>query len=104
MSRSYSEAFLLELHRANPNRIGTKLAHACVNANLPAKYVAVAMGVTRMTIYSWFRGKPLRFKNELLAERLIECIEEDTAKEHLPAKNNFGAKAYLDLFMRRLAM
>ena len=104
MSRSYSEAFLLELHRANPNRIGTKLAHACVKANLPAKYVANAMGVTRMTIYSWFRGKPLRFKNELLAERLIECIEEDTAKEHLPAKNNLGAKAYLDLFMRRLAM
>jgi len=57
-----------------------------------------------MTIYSWFRGKPLRFKNELLAERLIKCIEEDTAKEHLPAKNNLGAKAYLDLFMRRLAM
>jgi hypothetical protein len=57
-----------------------------------------------MTIYSWFRGKPLRFKNQLLAERLIECIEEDTAKENLPARNNLAAKAYLDLFMRKIAM
>ena len=101
MSRSYSEAFLLELHKANPNRIGTQLAHACVNANLPAKYVATAMGVSRMTIYSWFRGKPLRFKNQLLAEKLIECIDEDTKREMLPVKNNLGAKAYLDLFIRK---
>lgn len=102
MSRPYSDAFLIALHKANPNRTGTQLALACVAANLPAKYVADAMGVTRMTVYSWFRGKPLRFKNQLLAEKLIDSIEADTTNELLPAKNNLAAKAYLDLFARKL--
>ena len=37
MSRTYSEAFLIELYKANPNRAGTALALACVKANLPTK-------------------------------------------------------------------
>ena len=47
MPRTYSEPFLIELHKANPNRAGTALALACVKANLPAKYVAEALEVTR---------------------------------------------------------
>lgn len=101
MSRSYSDSFLIGLHKSDPKRIGTQLALACVKANLPAKYVAEAMDVTRMSIYSWFRGKPIRFKNQLRAEKLIEIIEDDMTKGDLPAKNTLAAKAYLDLFARR---
>ena len=96
MSRTYSEAFLIELHKANPHRAGIALALACVNANLPAKYVASALEVTRMTIFSWFRGKPLRHKNLIKVETLTDLIESDTAKGVLPARNTASAKTYLE--------
>jgi hypothetical protein len=101
MSRTYSEAFLIELHKANPNRAGTALALACVKANLPAKYVAVALEVTRMTVFSWFRGKPIRHKNLLKVETFTDLVESDTAKGILPARNTAAAKAYIEEMIGR---
>lgn len=101
MSRPYSEPFLLELYRANPNKAGIALALACVKANLPAKYVAEALEVTRMTVFSWFRGKPIRHSNMLKVETLTDLIESDTAKGVLPAKNTAAAKAYIEEMIGR---
>jgi hypothetical protein len=101
MSRTYSEAFLIELHKGNPNRAGTALALACVKANLPAKYVAVALDVTRMTVFSWFRGKPIRHKNLLRVETFTDLVESDTAKGLLPAKTTAAAKAYIEEMIGR---
>jgi hypothetical protein len=101
MSRTYSEAFLIELHKGNPNRAGTALALACVKANLPAKYVAVALEVTRMTVFSWFRGKPIRHKNLLRVETFTDLVESDTAKGILPAKNTAAAKTYIEEMIGR---
>jgi hypothetical protein len=58
--------------------------------------VAVALNVTRMTLYSWFRGKPIRFKNQQLVEVFTDLVESDTAKGLLPAKTTSHAKAYLE--------
>lgn len=101
MPRTYSEAFLIELNKANPNRAGTALALACVKANIPTKYVAQALEVSRMTVFSWFRGKPLRHKNLLKVEVLTDLIESDTAKGLLPAKNTAAAKAYIEEMIGR---
>jgi hypothetical protein len=101
MPRTYSEAFLIELHKADPNRVGTALALACVKANLPAKYVAKALEVTRMTVFSWFRGKPIRHKNMLKVETFTDLVESDTAKGILPAKNTAAAKAYIEEMIGR---
>lgn len=96
MPRTYSEEFLLEMYRADPNKTGVALAHACVKANLPAKYVAQALEVSRMTIYSWFRGKPIRDKNRQVAEVFTDLVEGDILKGLLPAKNLIDAKRYLE--------
>ena len=101
MSRTYSEAFLIELHKANPHRAGTALALACVKANLPAKYVAVALDVTRMTVFSWFRGKPIRHKNLLKVETFTDLVESDTAKGMLPARTTAAAKTYIEEMIGR---
>jgi hypothetical protein len=101
MSRPYSEAFLLELHRANPNKAGIALALACVKANLPAKYVAEALEVTRMTVFSWFRGKPIRHNNLMKIETFTDLVESDTAKGILPAKNTAAARAYIEEMIGR---
>jgi hypothetical protein len=49
-----------------------------------------------MTLYSWFRGKPIRFKNQQLVEVFTDLVESDTAKGILPAKTTTHAKAYLE--------
>jgi hypothetical protein len=101
MPRTYSKQFITELEKANPNRAGIALARACVKGNLPAKYVAYALDVTRMTVFSWFRGAPIRHKNLLKIEAVTDLIESDTAKGILPATNNAAAKAYLEEMVGR---
>ena len=96
MSRTYSQELVEAVSKLNPNYPGVALAKACINANLPSKYVAVALKVTRMTLHSWFRGKPIRYKNQQLVEVFTDLVESDTAKGLLPAKNTAHAKAYLE--------
>lgn len=96
MPRTYSKQFVEGLENANPQRAGIALAQACVKGNLPAKYVAYALEVTRMTVFSWFRGAHIRHKNLLKIEAMTELIESDTAKGILPAANTAAAKAYLE--------
>lgn len=96
MSRPYSSTFISELKQSDPDIPGIALGLACVNANLPAKYVAIALGVSRMTVFSWFRGKPIRIKNLHKVEVFTDLVESDTAKGILPAKTKAEAKAYLE--------
>jgi hypothetical protein len=54
-----------------------------------------------MTVFSWFRGKPLRHKNLIKVETLTDLIESDTAKGILPAKGTLAAKTYLEEMVGR---
>ena len=56
MPKKYSQSFLIELGKADNERLGVKLAKACVRADLPIIEVAKVFGVSRMTIHTWFRG------------------------------------------------
>lgn len=101
MSRSYSDKFIIELKRADPDNPGIALGLACVNANLPAKYVADALGVTRMTVFSWFRGTRIRIKTLQRVEVFTDLVESDTAKGRLPARTKADARAYLEEMIGR---
>ena len=54
-----------------------------------------------MTVFSWFRGKPIRHKNMLKVETFTDLVESDTAKGILPAKNTAAAKAYIEEMIGR---
>jgi hypothetical protein len=96
MSRCYSDDLIKIVKDSDPNKAGTALALACINGNLPAIYVSVALRVTRMSIHSWFRGRPIREKNRQLVEVFTDLVESDTAKGILPAKTKVEAKKYLE--------
>jgi transcriptional regulator with XRE-family HTH domain len=97
MSRPYSTKFLSGLEEADDTyRVGYRMAKLCVAANLPAKYVAKALGVSRATVHNWFRGAVLRGKNEDIALAFIRLVEKDLGAEVLPAKSVKGAKAYIE--------
>jgi hypothetical protein len=97
MSRPYSTKFLSGLEEADDTyRIGYKMAKICVAANLPAKYVAEALEVSRATVHNWFRGAVLRGKNEDMALAFIRLVQKDMEAGALPAKSVKEAKAYIE--------
>lgn len=97
MSRPYSKKFIEELRSADgTHRIGIQLGRVCVSANLPAKYVAKAVGVSRATVHNWFRGAILRGKNEDIALAFIRLVQKDMDEQILPAKSVKEAKAYVE--------
>ena len=95
MSRPYSQKFIDEVMNSDTRRVGVELAQHCVKANIPAKYVAVALGVSRATVHNWFRGNILRGKNEDMALAFIRLVKQDIDAGLLPAKSIKDAKAYI---------
>ena len=57
MAKGYSSLTIQEIQQANPTLLGVKLAKICVDRNIPVSDVAEFFGVSRVTVYSWFRGK-----------------------------------------------
>lgn len=95
MVAKYSAKLIETVQNATTYRLGLDLAATCINANLPASYVADALDVTRASIHSWFRGGEIRFSRREKIETFIRLVEEDTQKGLLPAKNLRDARAYL---------
>lgn len=96
MSRPYSDQFRLSLHKKNPKNIGVRLAKLCVRTNLPSQYVAKIFGVSRMTIYSWFRGGQANHKNITRIKYFIELVEQDLKSGVFRPGNKEAAKTYLN--------
>lgn len=95
MPRSYDHKFLLDLQKADPNRLGVKLGRICVEANLPAAYVAKVLETSRTTVYSWFRGQGIREERRSKVETFIDLVEKDMKDGILPAASIIDAKLYL---------
>lgn len=96
MSRSYSHRFLLALQQADGDRLGVRLGRLCVEANLPASYVAKALETSRISLYNWFRGKGIREDKRKIIEVFIDLVQQDMKAKILPAKNIIEAKFYIE--------
>lgn len=95
MARTYSIRFLLDLKNADPSLLGVQLGRLCVEANLPAVYVAKILDVSRNSIYGWFRGKPMHESKRKVVNAFISLVEQDMANGILPARSMKSARAYL---------
>lgn len=95
MPRPYDYKFLLDLQKADPTRLGVRLGRVCVEANLPAAYVAKVLGTSRTTVYAWFRGQGIREGKRLRVETFIDIVEKDITDGLLPARTIINAKLYL---------
>lgn len=95
MARPYGLELLQALDNEMDGRLGTELARVCVRANLPTQHLASVFGVSRMTIHSWFRGKPIRSARHGAIESFMNKVEDDIKTGILPAINLKKAKVYL---------
>lgn len=81
-------------HRTARDGIGTVLAKKCIAANLPSTIVARLLGVSRQSLYMWFRGAGIQPERLPLVEALIKIIESDMAAGVLPLKDYKSSKEY----------
>jgi hypothetical protein len=96
MPRPLSQSFLLNLYGTDTDELGILFAKQCVQAKLPSAYVAKAIGVSRLTIHNWFRGKRMRDKYIPIVQAFMKLVSEDTEKGLLPVKDAYGARLYID--------
>ena len=96
MPKSYSPEYVKMLNAVvMADNLGIVLAKACVKANLPLKLVAKVLGVSRMTVHTWFRGGDIQTGRKPLVITFLKVIEEDTAKGVLPLADFKSAKEYV---------
>ena len=95
MARSYGHKFLLELSQNDNTLLGVQLARLCVDANLPAAYVARALQVSPMTMYKWFRGGGVRENKRKTIEVFMDLVRQDMQHGLLPVANAASAKEYI---------
>lgn len=53
----YSTLTAREIREANQSLLGVKLGMICLARDIPVTDVAEFFGTSRVTVYSWFRGK-----------------------------------------------
>lgn len=95
MPPAYSSDFVNAVQTAPVRGLGQELALACIDANLPAAYVAQVLGVTRMTLHTWFRGGEIRQKRHWKIDVFMKLVKEDMSRGILPAKTLREARSYL---------
>jgi DNA-binding transcriptional regulator YiaG len=56
MPNGYSIATAHAINHANPKLLGVQLGRACLKNNISVTDVSNFFGVTRTTVYNWFKG------------------------------------------------
>jgi hypothetical protein len=74
MARGYSSLFIQAVNDANPNLIGVKLAKICIKKDIPVVDVANYFKISRMSVYSWFRGE--RHVGDRHIDKMNKLIEK----------------------------
>ena len=54
--RGYDTQFLKRVSMAALNAPVQRLVDICIKRDIPISHVAVKLGVTRATVYNWFKG------------------------------------------------
>ena len=94
MGRGYSEALLIAVYAEGNDSLGAELCKLCVKANLRMIHVAKSLHVTRMTLYSWLRGRPIRVSNKTRVEAFMEEVKKDMESNILPVCSAPDSLAY----------
>jgi predicted transcriptional regulator len=74
MAVGYSSLMVTEINNANQLLLGVKLGRACVARDIPVTDVAKFLGTSRVTVYSWFRGKVE--VSDKYASRVQELVDQ----------------------------
>ena len=75
MPKGYSISMAEGIKAADQKLIGVQLGRVCINKDIPVSDVADFFKVSRMTVYSWFRGKAVvSGKHAAKMQKLVDKI------------------------------
>ena len=80
-TRGYSSRLIETNKNAPKDHPGVMLGRFCIAQDIPVADAAQFFGVSRMTIYKWFKGKEMPRKKHI--EKIEEVIAKLKAKVHL---------------------
>lgn len=88
MKRNYYDEAVEIIMAAPEKSPGVELAKLCVAKDYGVAEVAEYLGVTRMTVYSWFYGQRVpKYQNLAKVTSLIEKLRSMIAEESPPNDN-----------------
>ena len=61
MTYGYSQSLVHANKKASVKSLGVALGRVCIRKNISVSKIADDFGVTRMTIYNWFKGDSVPF-------------------------------------------
>ena len=91
----YTEKYLRAASEFNDKRLGVQFGKLCIQANLPPSMIAKALHVSRMSVYNWFKGNPLRGKNISKIERAIDIRKTFRASYFTRSNCSTSERIYL---------
>ena len=77
MSTGYASGFINEVKASDKSKIGVQLGKVCIKRDIPVTDIAQFFDVSRVTVYSWFRGKsnvPDRHQEKM--QKLIDKLDQ----------------------------
>ena len=78
MSYGYSTRLVDLNKKADDRMLGVRLGRVCIENDVPVLSVAMALGVSRQTVYNWFCGITVpRAKQAVDIERIIQSYSEE---------------------------
>lgn len=75
MSKGYSLRVAKYLEQGDPENIGVQLGRYCLKHDISSSQIAAQLGVTKMTIYNWFSGRPVRKPDHIAAIKALLGLE-----------------------------
>ena len=79
MSYGYSQSLVRANKAASVRHLGVALGRVCIGNGVGVSEVAEIFGVSRMTIYNWFKGTT--HPNRIVAQRVQRYIETHRANQ-----------------------
>ena len=77
MSTGYASGFINEVNASDKSKIGVRLGLTCIRADIPVSDISEFFDVSRVTVYSWFRGKSnVPEKHQVKMQKLIEKLRQ----------------------------
>ena len=76
MSTGYASGFINEVTASDKSKIGVQLGKVCIKRDIPVTDIAQFFDVSRVTVYSWFRGKSnVPDKHQEKMQKLIDKLD-----------------------------
>lgn len=76
-ARGYNSKLIKIVNEADQTKLGIRLAQACIKNDISVSEVAEFMGISRISVYNWFKGGGIKKELHEKIEKLITKLDSN---------------------------